>query len=224
MKTPLDAVFARPRPSPAHNENAATRRRYSLFVGVAKRLLPATALALLLLVAVWPRIQGSVEGIRLAGLPKVDISSAREVRMVEPRYTGLDRENRPFVVTADSAEQTPKSDDAISLDSPKADLTTLNGNWNELTAYVGLYQPDTQQLDLFGNVELYQDRGNALRSDSVTINMAQGTAVSHDPVEGDGTFGHVTGQGLRVLDRGETIIFTGHATLDLKPRQKPVAQ
>jgi len=221
MKNPLDAAFARARLSLTRNEDAATRRRYSRFVGVAKRLLPATALALLLLVAVWPRIQGSIDSIKLAGLPKVDVSQARQARMIEPRYTGLDRENRPYVVTADSAQQTPKADDAISLDSPKADLTTMNGNWNELTAYVGLYQPTTQQLDLFGNVELYQDRGSALRSDSVSINMAQGTAIGHDPVEGDGAFGHVTGQGLRVLDRGETIIFTGHATLDLNPRQGP---
>ena len=197
---------------------AASLRRYSRFVGIAKRILPATALALLLLVAVWPRIQGAVDRVQFARMPKIDASQARQVRMVDPRYSGVDRDNRPFVVTADAATQMAKADDAISLDSPKADLATTAGNWDELTAYVGLYQPEAQQLDLFGNVELYQDKGNALRSDSVTINMAQGTAISHGPVEGDGTFGHVQAQGLRVLDRGQTIIFTGHAILDLNAR------
>ncbi len=196
----------------------ASLRRYSRFVGVAKRILPATALALLLLVAVWPHIQGSIDRVRFAHMPKIDVNQARQVRMVDPRYTGVDHDNRPFVVTADAATQTAKADDAISLDSPKADLATTGGNWDELTAYVGLYQPQAQKLDLFGNVELYQDKGNALRSDSVTINMAQGTAISRDPVEGEGTFGHIQAQGLRVLDRGQTIIFTGHAVLDLNTR------
>ena len=216
MKTGLD-LGQNP---PFGQRRTASLRRYSRFVGVAKRILPATALALVMLVAVWPRIQGAIDSMHFARLPKIDVSQARQVRMVDARYTGVDRDNRPFVVTADTASQMPKADDAISLDSPKADLATTAGGWDELTAYVGLYQPQVQQLDLFGNVELYQNKGNALRSDSVTINMAQGTAVSHDPVEGDGTFGHVQAQGLRVLDRGQTIIFTGHATLDLNSRTK----
>lgn len=215
MKSRAD--IAAPHPT-RHEGRAASLRRYSRFVGVAKRILPATALALLLLVAVWPRIEGTVDRARFTRLPKIDASQARQVRMVDPRYTGVDRDNRPFVVTADVATQMAKADDAISLYAPKADLTTTGGNGEQLTAYVGFYQPQVQQLDLFGNVELHQAKGDALRSDSVTINMAQGTAISHDPVEGDGAFGHVTAQGLRVLDRGQTIIFTGHAILDLNPR------
>lgn len=217
MKTQIDLAQARPL---GPERGTIALRRYSRFVGIAKRILPATALALLLLVAVWPRIQGAIDGMHFARMPKIDVSQARQVRMVDPHYTGVDRDNRPFVVTADAASQMPRVDDAISLDAPKADLTTNTGNWDELTAYVGLYQPQQQRLDLFGNVELYQDKGNALHSDSVTINMAQGTAVSHDPVEGDGTFGHVKAQGLRILDRGQTMIFTGHASLDLNARQK----
>jgi len=216
MKSPLDTAFEHARP-PGPRNGGATRRRYSRFVGLAKRILPATALALLLLVAVWPRIQAAIDSVHFTSLPKVDTSEARVVRMLAARYTGVDRQNRPFIVTADVAHQEPKSDDAISLDGPKADMTTLTGNWNELTAYVGLYQPQSQQLDLFGNVELYQDKGNEIHSDSVRIDMAQGTAESQDPVEGSGSFGHINAQGLRILDRGNTIIFTGHAILDLAP-------
>src|SRR5208282_1999343 len=160
MKSPLDIAFERARLSIARNGGAGTRRRYSRFVGLAKRILPATALALLLLVAVWPRFQAAIDSVHFTSLPKIDTSEAQDVRMVAARYSGLDRENRPFIVTAEVAHQTPKADDAIALDGPKADMTTLSGNWNELTAYVGLYQPQSQLLDLFGNVELYQDKGN----------------------------------------------------------------
>ncbi len=224
MKSPLDIAFERARISIARSGGLDTRRRYSRFVGLAKRILPATALALLLLVAVWPRFQAAIDSVHFTSLPKIDTSQAQDVRMVAARYSGLDRENRPFVVTAEVAHQAPKADDAISLDGPKADMTTLSGNWNELTAYVGLYQPQSQLLDLFGNVELYQDKGNEIHSDSVRIDMAQGTAESHDPVEGNGNFGHINAQGLRILNRSDTIIFTGHATLDLAPHPAQTAK
>jgi lipopolysaccharide export system protein LptC len=216
-KSPLDIAYERAQNEVARNGGAGTRRRYSRFVGIAKRILPATALALLLLVAIWPRIQAAIDSVHFSAVPKVDTSQAREVRMVDARYSGVDRQNRPFVVTADVAHQAPDSDGAVSLDGPKADMSTSAGNWNELTAYVGLYQPQSQQLDLFGNVELYQDKGDEIHSDSVRIDMAQGTAESQDPVVGDGNFGHINAQGMRITNRGDDIVFTGHATIDLAP-------
>ncbi len=98
MKSPLDIAFERARLSIARSGSPGTRRRYSRFVGLAKRVLPATALALLLLVAVWPRFQAAIDSVHFTSLPKIDTSQAQDVRMVAARYSGLDRENRPFVV------------------------------------------------------------------------------------------------------------------------------
>ena len=41
------------------------------------------------------------------GFPAIDLREARELRMLNPRYAGTDRENRPFVVTAASAGKCP---------------------------------------------------------------------------------------------------------------------
>ena len=106
--------------------------------------------------------------------------------MVAARYTGLDRENRPFVVTAEVARQKPELDDLITLERPKGDLTTASGNWLELTADTGLYQPQPQLLDLFGNVALFQDKGNEFHSDSAHVDMGAGTAEGDDPVDRPG--------------------------------------
>ena len=98
-------------------------------------------------------------------------------------------------------------------------LRTLNGNWLELSGDTGFYQPQPQLLDLFGNVALYQDKGNEFHSTSAHLDMNAGTAEGDDPVTGQGPFGHVTAQGFRILNRGDTIYFTGHARLDMAPRQ-----
>jgi lipopolysaccharide export system protein LptC len=204
---------------PLRRTRAAFNPTYSRFVGLAKRIFPGVAAVLLVLVAAWPHLQKELEQVRFA-LPRLDPQEAQDLRMVNARYTGLDRQNRPFVITADVARQNRNADDLVSLEGPKGDLTTLNGSWFELSAYTGVYQPQSQLLDLFGNVQLFQDKGNEFRSDSAHIDMTNGTAEGDEPIEGQGPFGHVSGEGFRIRDHGDVIIFTGKSPLELVPHEK----
>jgi lipopolysaccharide export system protein LptC len=201
---------------------ASVDRRYSRFVGLAKRILPAVAVLLLLLVGIWPHLQAEIERVHFT-LPRLDPREAQDLRMVNAHFTGVDRQNRPFVITAEVARQNPNVDDLVALEGPKGDLTSASGSWSELSAYTGLYQPNTQLLDLYGNVQLFEDKGNEFHTDSAHVDMAKGDAEGHDHIDGQGPFGHVSGQGFRILDRGDVIIFTGHAHLELTPHEK-VAQ
>lgn len=191
--------------------------RYSRFVAWMKLALPSAAVALLLLVAVWPRIQSAVE--RLHKLPHIDLSQARDLRMVNLHYTGKDRRDRPFTVTADAARQRPEVDDLVELEGPKADMTTESDSWLALTAYSGIYRPQAQLLDLFGNVELFQDKGNAFKTDTAHVDMAKGSAEGGDPIEGHGPFGTIDAEGFRIENNGAIIIFTGKAHLLLMPHE-----
>jgi lipopolysaccharide export system protein LptC len=195
-------------------------RSHSRLVQRTKWTLPAIAVALLLLIAAWPQLQAAFEHVRL-GLPHIDINEARRLRMVAPRYSGIDRQNRPFTLTAEAANQArPNSDDLVSLDGPRADMTTTSGNWIELSGAAGTYQPQPQLLDLFGNVELYQDRGNEFHTDTARIDILNGTAEGHDPIDGHGPFGNVTAEGFNMYNRGDVIVFTGKTNLNLLPRAK----
>jgi lipopolysaccharide export system protein LptC len=196
---------------------------YSRFVAAAKRLLPLAALGLLILVVIWPRLD--INFGRLSAIPKVDKGFAHDLRMLNARYTGVDRNNRPFVVTADAAKQLSTDiNDMIGLEGPKADLATADGGWFELSGYTGTYQPQPHTLDLFGNVSVFTDRGDEFHTDSARIDLAHSSAESDDPVTGQGPFGRVTAAGFRVRDRGATIIFTGHSNLELAPAQQKAAQ
>jgi len=199
--------------------NRPTQDSYSRFVAAAKRLLPLLALGLLVLVAVWPRLDIRLD--RLAAIPKVDPRQAHDLRMLNARYTGVDRENRPYVLTADAAEQLSNDiDDLIGLEGPRADLTTADGGWFETSSYTGTYQPQSKTLNLFGNVALFADRGDEFHSDSARVDLAHSTAQGDEPVTGQGPFGHVTAAGFRILDHGATIIFTGHTDLYLEPNSR----
>jgi len=198
---------------------AGVNRSYSRFVALAKRILPGVAVILLGLVVIWPRLQAEIERVHFP-LPRLDPREAQDLRMVNVRYAGVDRQNRPFVITAEVARQTPNVDDLVALEGPRSDLTSSSGAWFELDGYTGLYQPNAQLLDLFGNVQLFQDKGNEFHTDSAHIDMGNGSAAGDDPVAGQGPFGYVTGQGFRIRDHGDVIIFTGHAHLTLLAHEK----
>lgn len=196
---------------------------YSRFVARAKQVLPLIAFGLLVLVAVWPRLDITFD--RFSLIPKLDPRLAHDLRMLNARYTGVDRENRPFVLTADAVEQFSNDvDDLVGLEGPKADMTTSTGGWFEASAYTGTYQPQSKTLDMFGNVALFADRGDEFHTDSARIDLVRSTAQGDEHVTGQGPFGHVDAAGFRVLDRGATIIFTGHTDLYLEPNARKATQ
>jgi lipopolysaccharide export system protein LptC len=206
---------ARPRSPAGHWRASATDDRYSRRVAFLKRALPAIGVTLLLLVAGWPRLAPLLESVRI-GFPAIDLREARELRMVNPRYGGLDRYNRPYVVTAAIGRQVPDRNDVMALERPKAVMTVHGGASVVLTAATGIYQSQAQLLDLFADINLVHENGTRFVTQRAHANLSDDSAEGHDPVEGHGPSGDITGQGFRILPKGETIIFTGESHLLFK--------
>jgi lipopolysaccharide export system protein LptC len=206
-----------------HPGNAATAvgewlanlpgNRYSRRVALLKVALPAIGGALLLMVVVWPRVAPLLERFRFAA---IDLREARELRMINPRYAGTDRNGRPFVVTAAVGRQIPQRDDVMAFDEPVANLQTHSGAKVVLTADSGVYQTQTQFLDVFGNVTMTHEDGSTFKTASARFDVANSAGEGHEPVEGHGPRGDIAGQGFRILDKGDIIIFTGQSSALLK--------
>ena len=218
----LEREAGSPRGAAARSHPPAGRRRapvmddrYSRRVAFLKRVLPAIGVTLLLLVAGWPRLTPLLESVRL-GFPAIDMREARELRMVNLRYGGLDRYNRPYVVTAAIGRQVPDRNDVMALERPKAVMTVHGGASVVLTAATGIYQSQAQLLDLFADVNLIHENGTRFVTQRAHANLSDNSADGHDPVEGHGPSGDITGQGFRILSNGETIIFTGESYLLFK--------
>jgi lipopolysaccharide export system protein LptC len=201
----LSAAWAATAPDVRH-----TRR-----VALLKRALPASGLALLLLIAMWPRLAPLWERMRL-GFPAIDLRDARQLRMINPRYAGVDRLGRPFVVTAAVGRQMPDRQDLMSLEAPRADLKTHSGADVVVTAATGIYQSQAQLLDLFGDVTLVHQNGTRFVTAAARVDVATNAVEGTDPVVGHGPSGDVKAQGFRVLDKGDTVIFTGPSDMLLR--------
>lgn len=192
------------------------RGSYSRFVTLAKLLLPTVAVALIAAVFIWPQLQSRDGGFNL-GFAQLKIGDAERLRMINPRYTGLDQNQLPYEVTAEVANQdSPKADD-IGLEKPKADMTLSDGTWIAIEAPLGNYGQKSQLLNLSGGVNLFHDSGYEFNSPTARVDLTKGTAEGHERIVGHGPFGDAEGEGFRLLDKGKTIIFTGKSKVVLYP-------
>jgi hypothetical protein len=194
---------------------AAAGNRHSRRVALLKRVLPAIGVALLLLIAMWPRLAPLWDRMRLA-FPAIDLREARQLRMMNPNYSGVDRLGRPFVVTAAVGRQVPDRQDLMSMEGPRAEMQIHRDLNIVVTAATGIYQSPVQLLDLFGQVTLVHQNGTRFVTDTARVDVANGAAEGSDPVAGQGPSGTVNAAGFKILGQGDRIIFTGKSDMLLK--------
>ena len=220
-----------PSPNPARKTEAKPRRSwaaplsggpprftpgYSRFVYAMKVILPATAAGLIVLVAAWPSLFPQEGRFRL-GYSAIKAIEADDLTMINPRYVGTDRKNRPFMVTADVGRQMMPDRDRMMLERPQADVTLEDGTWLVLSADQGIYARTEETLDLSGAVNLYHDGGYEVRTSEARIDLEAGGASGEAPVEAQGPFGTLNAEGFRLIDKGDRVVFTGKARMVLRP-------
>lgn len=209
------------RRSSARSDNPLFRDRYSRFVGTMKFVLPAAAAVMIAVILIWPSLRGEHSGFRSGFLSRLKIQDIENLTLVKARYVGTDSKDRPYTVTADMARQKSPGSDIVTLSSPAADITLENGSWVALTAKSGAFSQKRKRLDLNGEVSLFHDDGYTFRTDHIRIDLDKGKAVGNDPVVGYGPLGQIKAQGVRILDKGRRIVFTGKAHLVIRPGVEP---
>ena len=206
---------------------AAKRRRpgtrYSRFVALMKLILPVIAGILIMMVVLWPELNDHPSRFQI-GVAQIEIDGADGQKLVNARYTGVDRDNNPFSVTAETLAQNPDDETVVDLKNPKADITVSGGSWLAVMSPNGQYRKDDQVLELFGGVNAFHDLGYEFRTEHAIVNFQDGSAFGASPVHGQGPFGELQSEGFRVFESGAIIVFTGRARLLLYPTKKGEAK
>jgi lipopolysaccharide export system protein LptC len=253
MSPPVDRPSG-PAPRPADEPSAATaRRRLSIEQNggsfrrvpnaheIARRrrllrwtkwVLPAGALLLLASIAAWPELERSMNSARL-GLRQAAQIRVDSGRMLGARYRGLDGRDRPYMITADEAQQAAQqpgpsagaqpagttaasaSGDRINLIRPVADTLSSGGSWIRISAQDGVYMQHSQLLDLTRDVMLYRDDGIMMTGPVADLDLRRGIVASKDWVHAEGPFGMLDAQGYLMSQRDGLAQFRGPARLVL---------
>jgi lipopolysaccharide export system protein LptC len=204
-------------PQPSRRRSAPTPRqivRRQWLVRLAKWLLPVGALALLGSIVLWPELERNEDRSRYAFRRAVQ-PSPEALKVMAPRYQGIDELGRPYTLSAEMAQQVG-SDEVLDLTAPRADILMSDGSWVYIESRTGRYNRPENHLTLAGAVTIYQDNGTTLRTDAAAADLGQGRAEGDAPVAAQGPFGTLTAEGFRLKDRGAVVVFTGqaHAVLE----------
>jgi len=191
--------------------------RHSRIVGLLKLVLPLAAAVLTLLVLAWPQIQP--RPLAPEGRPTdPSVSDATSGRMANPRFTGVDANDNPFMISAASAKRALGSEtDLIDLEAPQADVLAEDGTWIAISAETGRYRESSRVLELFGGVNLFHDEGYEIHTERAEINIATGVATGNRPVRGHGPIGELAGEGFRLERERERLTLTGRSRLVIFP-------
>ncbi len=183
--------------------------RYSRFVGMMKLLLPLLAFGLVVAVVIWPNEFRQATGFHLTD------GGAAELTMLRPRYLGTDAHDRPFVVTADRATQDPQDQRLITLVNLQADMSMTDSRWFTVMANKGIYHQQRNYLRLQGAINLFSDQGYEFNAQVAEIDLRSGKAVSNRPVQGQGPFGTLRADRLKVEDFGQRLFFSGNVKMHI---------
>ncbi len=203
------------------NEFATTRdieRRKRRLLAV-KLLLGAAALGLIFLVVIFPMNIPVVEsGFRLSfsDIKKIQGEDGSDTTVMEhPRFTGLDSNNLPYNVIADTARQS--DDNTVLLSKIDADMTLVNGGWLMLTAKGGTFLVKEKTLLLKGDVEVHYDQGYEMRTPSAVIDLAKSMAYGQEGVWANGVLGALKADAFQMESHNQQMIFLGNVKMKVYP-------
>ena len=187
---------------------------YSRFVNCMRVLLPIIAILIMLAIIIWPKLQDDPKKFRL-GISKNILGENTLQELVNPRYTGLDKNKQPFSITASSASPKEGSLNQINLSSPKADFSMADNGWIVLSAANGIYDLAKEELELEGVVNVFHDAGHEIKTSDVKIDFKKNIAYSKKQLEGQGPIGNIVAKSL--LIKGGEYFFKGPASVIIEP-------
>jgi lipopolysaccharide export system protein LptC len=186
------------------------RPAYSIRVRQLRVVLPLIAIFTVAIVILWPKIRAEFHQ------PTQTSPEERQAKMVNGRFVGSDSHGRPYTITYDSAQQPPQGG-PIDMINPVAELTLENGRWVAVKADEARYDQQAGTIDLSGNVQLFHDAGYRFTTERAHVEFNKNLIWGTRAVTGRGPKGEVQGRGFRVINNGDSIVFTGPARLLMRP-------
>ena len=146
---------------------------------------------------------------------QIDIA-AGGLKMVSPRYKGVNEKNGSYDIQAESALQHVSNTDLISFDKIHAELLSLQGQKTILTAPSGIFQRVKQEFTFDNSVTIGGEAGISGQLKTATAYMKENRLISNDPVV-LGYHGHqVASDRVEFFNAEKRVIFTGHVRVHLE--------
>ncbi len=187
-------------------------RRYSFIVRSLRLILPLAALAIVVVVMAWPKMDDSINAI-----PREDIIPQKTGRneLINPRFESANASNQQYVITASRAVQSMKDSQLVLLEKPVADIALKIDEKLSAQADRGVYKQESEILVLDGGIHLKHDSGYTMESERLNISLKDNKAWTDRAVTITGPAGTLQSAGMTTNNQTGETIFTGPIRLTL---------
>ena len=131
-------------------------------------------------------------------------------------YRGRDNMGRPFSITAGEAVQRSSAEGKVRMDDLLAQLLLEDGP-AQLSAVGGVYDIDSDVVDVEGTMRVRTADGYAIQASGVQFNLETRTMTGSDGVEGAVPMGTFSANSMRGDLDARTISLDGKARLTMVP-------
>jgi lipopolysaccharide export system protein LptC len=196
MSSRIDAVYRAPRRRTA---KAAARARMAPYVSGAF----AGAIVILLGIFFY-QTGGFSPAPKRVDQPAV---SHDQVTVTDSTITGLDRQNRPYSISASSAVQDKDKPNFIALVEVSGATNRKTGEAITFESRKGFYDSDVKTLDLDTDVVIKSAGRFTARMNKARVIVAEKRLTSNVPVTVEFTSGTIDANGVEISNDGNNIVF-----------------
>lgn len=182
-------------------------KRHSLMVAGMRYALPLAALTVAGVYGI-VILQKSGWG---AGVPQVPVPKIlpENLTMNNPRYEGFNADGGTYQVAARTAQQDFKNTHLIQLNIIDGVMTDANKVRTDLTAKRGLFNNQTNVLELYDEVNVVSASGMKATLKNATVEIKENIISSTDPVKVEMTAGTVNANAMTLRHKAKEVTFTG---------------
>jgi len=193
----------------ATEASAAHRPRPSL-IATLRIALPVIA-GLILLAVIASALTGMFNNAR------VRAAATKPIEMIAPRLIGEDSKQRPFVITAATAQREDETN-RIRLNNPVLIRDQDGPDQMRVNAKQGLYDESAGKLELTGDVHMTTRQGE-FTSPTAIYDSKTGEIVGRGEIQAAGSGGEQLKAGsVELKNKGDTVTYKGgvHTRLNVK--------
>jgi lipopolysaccharide export system protein LptC len=133
-----------------------------------------------------------------------------------PRFDGFDDNDKPYTLTALTAQRRKDNLALVDLVNPRLkDATSTT-----VQAREGVWNAENEVLDLSGDVVMTDAAGYTFTSQKTRMYVKENRVEGQEPLNGHGAIGEVRADAYEVLDGGNRILLKGKVWTRFTPKRK----
>ena len=189
---------------------------YSFCINSLKKILFFGAFALIVLTFLTKSIQ---KFTNLNNEYQFESNKSDQI-IIEPKFLGLNKNKKPFLVKASKAEKISNQENVYKLQKPSGEMKDNKGTMFFLNSLEGEFDQNNQKIHLYENVYLKNPEGLSFKTESAYIDLETNDIYGNVKTFGFNNNGKISSQGFKIKDQGNIITFKGPTNLIINHGKK----